>query len=543
MADRYWVGGSANWDATAGIKWAATSGGAGGETVPTAADDVYFDAASGATTVTVSATASCRNLTFTGFTGTFAGTAALSIAGSAVLAATMTRTYTGAITFTATTAQTITSGGVALDSALTFNGVAGSWALQDALVAGSTRTITLTNGTLNLNNFTATAGFFNALNTNIKTIAYGTGKFILAGSGAYVWRVNATGLSQTGTPRADLTYAGSVGTRQISPGVAAILGGNQPVNFYITAGTDTVQFPNNNERFGTLDFIGFKGVFATPVSGDEYPLGDLILDPGMTMTGNCTWRYEGAGTYAVNTNGATFSGVIRVNAAGASVVFTGNSVISSGIVNSTGNLSANNVNVTTPSLVSNNANVRTISLGSGTWTLTGSGTAFDIGSVNLTLVPSTGTINMTSASAKTFSGGGSSWPTLNQGGAGTLTIQQSNTFANITNTVQPCTISLVAGTTQTVSAFSVAGTAGNLVTLNSSTPGSRATLSDSDGLNSVSFTSIKDIFATGGALWDAPTTSGNVDAGNNIGWDFGLPFVYDIEFSPSLRSFTERRHF
>ena len=71
---RYWVGGTANWDATAGTKWATTSGGVGGASVPTSADDVYFDAASGAVTCTVAATSVCRALDFTGFTGTFAGT-------------------------------------------------------------------------------------------------------------------------------------------------------------------------------------------------------------------------------------------------------------------------------------------------------------------------------------------------------------------------------------------------------------------------------------------------------------------------------------
>lgn len=34
MADRYWVGGTATWDNTAGTKWSATSGGAGWASVP-----------------------------------------------------------------------------------------------------------------------------------------------------------------------------------------------------------------------------------------------------------------------------------------------------------------------------------------------------------------------------------------------------------------------------------------------------------------------------------------------------------------------------
>ena len=69
MSDRYWVGGTANWDGTAGTKWATTSGGAGGASVPTSADNVYFDANSGAVTVTVSISAPCKNLDFSGFTG------------------------------------------------------------------------------------------------------------------------------------------------------------------------------------------------------------------------------------------------------------------------------------------------------------------------------------------------------------------------------------------------------------------------------------------------------------------------------------------
>ena len=71
MADRYWVGGTANWDGTAGTKWATTSGGAGGSAIPTTADDVYFDNNSGAVTVTVVGSASitnCKSLNFLGFT-------------------------------------------------------------------------------------------------------------------------------------------------------------------------------------------------------------------------------------------------------------------------------------------------------------------------------------------------------------------------------------------------------------------------------------------------------------------------------------------
>lgn len=66
MADRYWVGGTGTWDNVAGTKWATTSGGAGGASVPFSADNVIFDTNSGTGTVTVNTVnASCANFTVT----------------------------------------------------------------------------------------------------------------------------------------------------------------------------------------------------------------------------------------------------------------------------------------------------------------------------------------------------------------------------------------------------------------------------------------------------------------------------------------------
>jgi hypothetical protein len=152
---------------------------------------------------------------------------------------------------------------------------------------------------------------------------------------------------------------------------------------------------------------------------------------------------------------------------------------------------------------------------------------------------------MTSASAKTFVGAGYTYAaTLNQGGAGALTISGSNTFDNITNTTQPVTITFTAGTTQTVSSFTASGTSGNLVTLQSSSAGSRFTLSDSSGANTVSYCSIKDSIATGGATWQAFTAEGNVNSGNNLGWIFSaIPVAYVSTTGVKLRSMAQRGRF
>jgi hypothetical protein len=82
------------------------------------------------------------------------------------------------------------------------------------------------------------------------------------------------------------------------------------------------------------------------------------------------------------------------------------------------------------------------------------------------------------------------------------------------------TVQLKAGVTTTVGAFATSGT--NQKFLQSTTAGSQATLSDAGGTVDAIYLTIKDINATGGATWNAYTTNNNVDAGNNLGWDFSF---------------------
>ena len=63
MAARFWVGGTGTWDASNTANWSATTGGAGGASVPTSADAVTIDAASGSGTITVNTNFTIQNLT------------------------------------------------------------------------------------------------------------------------------------------------------------------------------------------------------------------------------------------------------------------------------------------------------------------------------------------------------------------------------------------------------------------------------------------------------------------------------------------------
>lgn len=83
MADRYWVGGSGTWSSASTTNWSATSGGAGGASVPTAADNVIFDQVA-TYTVTMTGTIACLDFTVTAGTVTFnaSSTTTLNVSGS-----------------------------------------------------------------------------------------------------------------------------------------------------------------------------------------------------------------------------------------------------------------------------------------------------------------------------------------------------------------------------------------------------------------------------------------------------------------------------
>lgn len=133
----YWVGGSGNWNDPA--RWSLTSGGAGGSCVPTAGDNVFFDANSGnSITVTINVdNAYCRSMTWTGANGTPTlngeKTKALHIFGSLVFITTLQQNFQGDFYFEgANIGNTITSAGRIFNKDIYVAG-SGTWALSDSL--------------------------------------------------------------------------------------------------------------------------------------------------------------------------------------------------------------------------------------------------------------------------------------------------------------------------------------------------------------------------------------------------------------------------
>jgi hypothetical protein len=117
-----------------------------------------------------------KNVDFTGFTGTFQAGSSIICYGNWNWGGVTSVTSTSNTTFSATSGtKTITSNGVTFPANVTFDGVGGIWSMQDALTLGSTRALTLTNGTLQLKaGTTSTVGSFATTGTTMKYLQSST---------------------------------------------------------------------------------------------------------------------------------------------------------------------------------------------------------------------------------------------------------------------------------------------------------------------------------------------------------------------------------
>ena len=290
MAARYWVGGTATWDATAGTKWALTNGGAGGQAVPTSADDVFFTATSGAVTVTVSGSRSCNNLTCTGFTGTLTGTLTpiLSFNGNVVISAGMALTLVKFIK-SGTSSATFLSNGKTIPS-FEVNGSGGVLTLSDALTVSSADLITVTAGTFTTNNYNVTATSLSSSNSNTRTINLGSSTVTLSGGGAVDF---STSTNLTFNPGTSVLVCSSP-TATINSGGLAIYDAQYTSTTITGAVLDNISSARNITIAGRTTAAG---------------VSTLVITANITITGTLTLS---AGTIATmrtfvrsNTTGTT----------------------------------------------------------------------------------------------------------------------------------------------------------------------------------------------------------------------------------------------
>ncbi len=240
MANRYWVGGTGNWNTLNTTNWSATSGGSGGASVPTSVDDVFFDANSGTGTVTISANNGAKSVNCTGFTGTWAGTSALNVGGSFTYGAGMTITWTGQLSIIGT--GTLTSNGKSRGGTTTINAPGETVTLGDAFATSSTFTVNA--GTFDTAGYSVTARIFSSVGTSTRTVELRSST-ISVGPLAAQFNLAATGL----------TFNATSSTVNLVPGSTVTFnGGNQTFGTVVigaATNTSTVTIQGSN-TFGTL---------------------------------------------------------------------------------------------------------------------------------------------------------------------------------------------------------------------------------------------------------------------------------------------------
>lgn len=267
MADRFWVGGTANWDGTAGSKWSDTSGGTGGFSVPTTSDDVFFTDLSTGTCTIASGNAGARSINCTGFTGAITGTEAISVVGSVTLSAGMSYSHTGTMTFLGT--GTLTTAGKTIGP-VTVNNAAITLTLGDALTCvGNFR---VTAGNFITNNYNVTAGALLSTGTSTRSIDLGSSTVNLSSS--------FTALSFTSS----LSFVPGTSTIIVSNSLTTFSGGNKTfstVNF--TATSASRRIINDSNTFGNLSFAGqgSAGVGVVQISSNQVVTGTFTASPGV----------------------------------------------------------------------------------------------------------------------------------------------------------------------------------------------------------------------------------------------------------------------
>jgi len=306
-ASRYWVGSgsSVNWNATGNTNWAGSSGGAGNQSVPTSADDVFFDSGSANKNATFSGLPGPPTNTIlsfrkdSGYTGTITRSAVLTVAGN--FTDNRAGAWAGTSGLTISAASSMTSDEVIWGAPLTLTGtndktIFGNWSVTLLTISGGSTTLNKSAG----ETLTATGGLSMGFGLD------GNADIILTGgtwSGAFAFLCNSLTIAgnvaiSTGTSiGTSLIYSsGTVthtGTLTIgyscTLNTAGITWSNIAINTVTTIATlnslltisGTLTLPTNSVN---TTFTGTAGFTCATLAGGFSGANTLTLEGGVTYT-------------------------------------------------------------------------------------------------------------------------------------------------------------------------------------------------------------------------------------------------------------------
>lgn len=503
--------------------------------VPLPQDDVVINNAFGVSqSVTADMARLGKSINFTGATYTtslgFANSVSCVMYGSLTLITGMTVSGGGgALTFAGRSTYTLTNAGCTWNKPLVLSAPSGTLTLQDALTTGLTRTVTITAGTFNANGYNVSTGLFDASGTITRTVTMGSGAWTLTGTGT-IWNFNVgTNLTFNRDTATITANNNTASARSVIGNTNARTG-----NFFVTAGTGT--FTPGAFYVTDLDFTGFAGTLGVGVIDLA---GNLTLASGMTVTdgANVVTFSATSGTKTITSNGVAFSRPVTFDGVGGTWALQDAFVGGAGrrVVVTNGTLNLNNKN-TTIGLITVDI-TGTLTMGSGTLELTGTGSTTTNINASATINGGTSTIKVTdsSASAITLALGGKTYNNLwFARGASTAsnTISGNNTFAEIKDTGTVAHSMLFTNSSNTsFSTWSISGTAGNVITINSSGTAIHTLTNVGGGVVSADYLNIQHSVATPSPFYAGVNSVNNqAVATAGSGWVFTAPVLNNSNF-------------
>jgi trimeric autotransporter adhesin len=266
---------------------------------------------------------------------------------------------------------------------------------------------------------------------------------------------------------------GNVGWATSSGGVPDV--NNTPLAQDTAVVDDTTNTPslffNPTFNLGTVDASSRSSAITFSNSnGSGFIHGSFALGAGVTSASTgVAFIFSGQGTSTITSNGVAFGCPITIDCGTGTVQLADALELNSTrtLTLTSGTFDAVSYNVTTGTFTTSGA-LPTLKMGSGTWTLAGTGSVWNNNGGTLYKGTADILLSNTSTSARSFFGANQSYNKLTIGGAtgtSTLTISGNNQFTELASTKTVAHTIALGTTTQTFGKWTVTGTAGNVVTL------------------------------------------------------------------------------
>ena len=540
-ANKYWnLAGSQSWTSTG---WALTDTGAPAlNNFPLPQDDVFFTNAGAAGTVSVTTGPwACNNLDLSDRTSAATLTITLQslyVVGNLTIGTGMTVGGTGAIIdmWNVDGAnRTITTNGVSLNLNFGFNS-AGGGKVTFADNVTTTRSTTLPTsghlhrrGILDLNSKTwKTNSPYNLNFTTVRELQWGNNAVIEFTSNGNIFDLStATNFTQVlGTGNKFVCSQNTSSSRSFN--FPSTWGDSDVVDFEVTAGTGSV----SGGYFKNVDLQGFVGSANGGGLNQCYIHANLNAGTTYAPASNASQgflSFRGTANSTANFGTASLQNSIFIDkTAGSSLTLTSALTTNNTFTARTGTFDSDDYNISCTAFDVEATGTKVLNLGTSTITLTGNtSNVFEYNATGTTFNASSCTwvISSTTNDTRTFGNSSVTIPnvgTVRIGGGsstGEIRLYGNMTVGNIETTrTGAWPLQLFNGNTVTFDNFSLSGTAGNLITLRSSSSVTKANVVKNGGNVCVDYLFVSDIAGTPANRWYVGANS--TDNGDNTGLIF-----------------------